>query len=155
MRRDFCSTVYIFHEDKVLLHLHPKFQKYLPAGGHLEENETPVETALREVKEETDLDILLIQEDETLLTYSHAKSIERPFLCLLENIEKPDKHQHIDFIYLAKPIENKKPKAPFEYFSLSDAEKIYEEGMMFEDVIFVIRKVLLEKKHLLIDKALA
>jgi len=127
------------------LHLHPKFGKYLPAGGHLEQDETPIETAHREILEETGLKIEIIDENFEKLSYSNATSLPKPFLCLLENIDKPAPHQHIDFIYLAKPIDNKEPLPPFKYYTLQEAEKIYNQGEMFEDVYYVIKKVLLKE----------
>jgi 8-oxo-dGTP pyrophosphatase MutT (NUDIX family) len=105
--RQFTATAYILNENQVLLHFHKKLGKWLPPGGHLEENETPPECAIREAKEETGLDIAIIQDERLWVTRWNATSFERPFLCLLENIpaykEQPE-HQHIDFIYLGKPI---------------------------------------------------
>ena len=55
--RQFTATVYILFLEKVLLHRHAKLGKWLPPGGHIEQDETPPEAARREVKEETGLDI--------------------------------------------------------------------------------------------------
>lgn len=147
MKREFCATVYILKEDKVLLHLHPKFRKYLPAGGHLEKNETPIEAAHREVKEETGLNIRLV-DTEGPLSYPQAVSLTTPFLCLLEDIEKPYPHQHVDFIYLGKPINEETPLTPFKYYSFEEAQEIYKQGEMFEDTYYVIKKILLKDKAL-------
>lgn len=105
--RQFTATAYILEENRVLLHLHKKLGKWLPPGGHLEENETPPECAIREAKEETGLRIALIQDERLWITNWNAASFERPFLCLLENIppyKDQPAHQHIDFIYLGRPI---------------------------------------------------
>lgn len=42
---------------KVLLVHHKKYNKWIQPGGHIEKFENPVECAIREVKEETGLDI--------------------------------------------------------------------------------------------------
>lgn len=105
--RQFTATAYILEENRVLLHFHKKLAKWLPPGGHLEENETPPECAVREAKEETGLDIAIIQDERLWVTKWNASSFERPFLCLLENIppyKDQPAHQHIDFIYLGKPV---------------------------------------------------
>jgi len=105
--RQFTATAYILNENQVLLHFHAKLGKWLPPGGHLEKDETPPECAIRETKEETGLDIELIQDEHLWVNRWNATSFERPFLCLLENIppyQDQPAHQHIDFIYLAKPI---------------------------------------------------
>ena len=145
MKREFCSTVYIFKENKVLLHLHQKFQKYLPPGGHFEKDETPEEAAIREVYEETGLTIDFIQQENLLIDFPHAKSIVRPYLCLLENIDRPLPHQHIDFIFLAKPINEKKPLEPFRYFSLEEIEDLEKQDKIFKDSLLVVKKVLEEE----------
>ena len=109
MLKEFTATVYILHEGKVLLLFHPKFNKWLPPGGHLEDNESPPEAARREVLEETGLKIEFILQENVSIKESYAQSIERPFMCLLENIpswKDIPPHQHVDFIYVAKPIDN-------------------------------------------------
>ena len=107
MKRHFTATTYIISSNKILLLFHPKIKKWLPPGGHLEANETPPEGAKREVLEETGLEIQWILQENLWIDRWNAKSIERPYLCLLENIPahgNTPEHQHIDFIYVAKPI---------------------------------------------------
>lgn len=70
------------------------------------ENETPEEAALREVKEETGLEVELIPQENVWVEYEHAKSLHRPFFRLLENIPargSEPAHQHMDLVYLARP----------------------------------------------------
>lgn len=43
---------YIVNKDKLLLIHHKKLKKWLPVGGHIDENETPCKALRREVKEE-------------------------------------------------------------------------------------------------------
>src|SRR5690349_3545236 len=126
MEKQFTGTVYIIQENKVLLLLHPKLQKWLPPGGHLEEGETPPECAKREALEETGLAIELIRDEHIWVDRWNATSFERPWLCLLENIPAyGDKlpHQHVDFIYLGRPIggsisEELLAQHPIRWFSL-------------------------------------
>lgn len=104
--KQFTATVFLFHEGKVLLHFHKKLQKWLPPGGHVEINETPPEAARREVKEETGLDIHFLEQENIKL----PNSFERPYFCLLEDIPATPKeaaHQHMDFIYLGTPADEK------------------------------------------------
>ena len=107
MMRQFVATVYLIQEEKFLLHFHAKHRKWLPPGGHLEPNETPQEAALREVKEETGLDLEFITDDLLHIDAPRSKSLVRPILCLLEEIPANNQtpaHQHIDFIFLARPV---------------------------------------------------
>jgi len=112
MERQFTATCYVLHEDKLLLIFHKKHKKWLPPGGHIEPNEIPHEAALREVKEETGLDVELIaQENVWIEERFNSKSIPRPYLCLLEEIpahKDTPPHQHIDFIYVSRMKEGSK-----------------------------------------------
>lgn len=55
VRRAFSSSVFCRNEGKILLINHKKLQLWLPVGGELEVNETPLEAAVRELFEETGL----------------------------------------------------------------------------------------------------
>ncbi|MGE0670998.1 MAG: NUDIX hydrolase [Parachlamydiales bacterium] len=148
--RQFTATAYILEENRVLLHFHKKLGKWLPPGGHLEENETPPECAIREAKEETGLEIALIQDERLWVTKWNAASFERPFLCLLENIppyKDQPAHQHIDFIYLGRPVGGSlAPEADAspglqwftleEVLSLKPDEEIFEETQQTIQAIF-------------------
>lgn len=103
------ATAYVIDNEKVLLIFHKKLKKWLPPGGHLEPNELPHEGALREVKEETGLDVELILQENVWVDRWNAKSLPRPYFCMLEEIparpEEPT-HQHIDFVFVARPLNN-------------------------------------------------
>lgn len=143
MERQFTATVYLFHEDRVLLHLHAKLGKWLPPGGHIEPNETPPEAARREVKEETGLDLVFIEQENLKVNAYNAVSFERPFLCLLENVpahkDKPA-HQHMDFIYLARPLELKNDLNGFKWFSYNELKEIND--LLFPDTRELLELVL-------------
>jgi len=51
--RHFTATGFVVHDGCVLLHWHPKVKAWLPPGGHIDENEDPVQAVLREVWEES------------------------------------------------------------------------------------------------------
>ena len=56
----FTAEVFIVHRDTVLLKRHRKYNNiWISIGGHIEQGEDPVQTAIREVKEEVGLDIVL------------------------------------------------------------------------------------------------
>lgn len=116
--RDFTVAVFVVHERRVLLHFHTKLNRWLPPGGHIEPNELPDDTAVREVMEETGVAISLIgdprmQYDDPALPLQLAT----PAGIQLEQIG-PD-HQHIDLIYFASgsPTE---PRAQVDWFALED-----------------------------------
>ncbi len=71
------------------------------------ENELPAEGVMREVEEETGLLIELLSDDRIWIEEWNAKSMPRPYLCLIEKVPSfadQDAHEHIDLIYVGKPI---------------------------------------------------
>jgi 8-oxo-dGTP pyrophosphatase MutT (NUDIX family) len=150
VEKHFTATAYIIDQGKVLLLMHPKLKKWLPPGGHIELNETPPECAKRETLEETGLEIELIEQENLWLNFWNASSIERPYLCLLENIpaygDKPA-HQHIDMIYLAKPLRGTLLEG-VRWFSLEEVEKMTDEEEIFTETKTTIRHLLVASRQL-------
>lgn len=62
MERQYCASAYVidFENSEVLLMYNKKLNKWLQPGGHIIGLETPIETCIREVKEETGIDIKII-----------------------------------------------------------------------------------------------
>jgi len=98
--RHFTVAVFVIWEGKVLLHLHRKLGLWLPPGGHIEPGELPDEAAVREVLEETGLEVELVGERRQ--DVEDPLQLHRPAGVQLENIGPG--HQHIDLIYFASPI---------------------------------------------------
>lgn len=95
--REFLSTVYIVNNGKVLLTWNKKVNKFIPLGGHIDENELPCECAIREAKEESGYDIELIE-----LGGLKIKNLPQNLDIQLDII-KPD-HHHINLSYIGKII---------------------------------------------------
>ena len=94
--RHFTSSVFVVFDKKVLLCLHRKLEKWLPLGGHIERDELPQEAAIREVAEESGLNVKLIS-DRNLKSYPDVVELVPPQCMLLEDITPC--HQHIDFVF--------------------------------------------------------
>jgi ADP-ribose pyrophosphatase YjhB (NUDIX family) len=145
MHRQFTATVFIIDDSKTLLLFHKKHGKWMPPGGHVEENETPVETARREAFEETGLEIEFIKQENVWFEgFSNAKSIERPYHVLLETLgatAKEPAHQHIDFCYVARPLLQKAATEQHElrWFTLDEVERLTD---IFPDVKLTITHLL-------------
>src|SRR5215213_1609798 len=97
--RHFTVAVFVVWEGKVLLHFHRKLAMWLPPGGHIEEYELPDEAAVREVFEETGVEVELVGERRE--DVEDPVQLHRPAGVQLENIGPG--HQHIDLIYFARP----------------------------------------------------
>jgi 8-oxo-dGTP pyrophosphatase MutT (NUDIX family) len=155
MERQFTATVYIIEQERVLLIFHKKMQKWLPPGGHLDPNETPPDGARREALEETGLELELIPQEQIWIDRWNAKSFERPYMCLLEEIpayhDKPA-HQHMDLIYLARPIggkaeHNQQEVEGMRWFSLVDLAQLIPDQEIFEETLITIRNILTSQKE--------
>lgn len=102
--RDFTVAVFVICQQRVLLHSHPKLGKWLPPGGHIEPNELPDEAAIREVAEESGLDVRLVGEKGLPADYADQPiQLTVPAGIQLEFISPH--HEHIDLVYFAVPAD--------------------------------------------------
>ncbi len=129
MKRHFCASAFIInpYNKKILLVKHKKNRRWTQPGGHIEGNETPEETALREVYEETGLRVRLIGE-----RFPREEDFIRP-LGIQKNRRTTDDgetHMHIDIIYVAIPnddndvVLNKEETDDIGWFSREELEYI-------------------------------
>jgi ADP-ribose pyrophosphatase YjhB (NUDIX family) len=81
---DFTITVFIVYDNHVLLVNHPKYNKWIPMGGHIELDEDVEEALFREIKEETGLDVEIL---------SNKPSIDSPETKFLLTPNYLDVHQ--------------------------------------------------------------
>lgn len=105
MKKHFTATAYVVSkfdgEYKVLLHKHKKLAIWIAIGGHIEKDENPVEALLREVKEETNLDIQLIRRKK-LLKIKTINELIPPDALVEEDVPKYKNepfHIHLDMVY--------------------------------------------------------
>lgn len=70
-----CGAI-IFDKDKILV-IQQKEGHWGFPKGHVEEGETEVETAVREIKEETNLDVEINEKFRYVETYSPAEDVEK------------------------------------------------------------------------------
>ena len=102
------ASAYVFEGERVLLIHHGKLGKWFGPGGHCEAGELPHQTAIREVKEETGLEIELMHDERVWITPQfNGSSIPRPAFMLLENIpayKEVPPHFHLDFVFIARRV---------------------------------------------------
>ena len=106
--RDFTATTFVVREQRTLLLWHRKMQSWLPPGGHIDADELPEEAALREVREESGLDVELITTGAAAGPLGTVRRLHTPVCILLEDISPG--HQHIDLIYFARPRGDRAPQ---------------------------------------------
>lgn len=148
--REFTATAYIIQDQQVLLIWHKKHAKWLPPGGHVEKGETPCETVIREVKEETGLQVEIIPQENVWVSTPVAHSLHRPYLVLLETLpsyQSQEAHQHIDFIYLTRPVggtiaPQKGESTQIQWFNISQVRELKAGEEIFTDTQEILEHLL-------------
>lgn len=102
---DFTVEVFIVHKNTVLLRKHDKYKKWLSVGGHIEFDEDPTEAAVREVKEEVGLDVVIDDRLKEFRGELNSTDLVPPYFLNRNRISKT--HEHITFIYFANSTTNK------------------------------------------------
>lgn len=123
---DFCVETYVVNDNYVLLRKHEKYHIWLGVGGHIRLDEDPNESAIRKVKEEANLDVILFYEQEKIPKFTReVKSLIPPQYINRHRIDNV--HEHIALIYFAYPKEvlKKEIKIPQEcsWFNEKDLQE--------------------------------
>lgn len=96
---DFTVVAYIVYQGKVLFIFHRKLQKWLPIGGHVELNEDPEEALLREVHEESGLEVA-VDGKKSPVRIGGKKYLAPPEYLDIHPITPS--HRHIGMIYFVR-----------------------------------------------------
>lgn len=96
---DFAVTIFIVHSEKVLFIKHKSLGIWLAVGGHVELDEDPETAALREVREESGLEIeLLGTRPDVAMT--NGQMLIPPIFLDIHDITPS--HKHIGMVYFAR-----------------------------------------------------
>lgn len=145
------SAIIADNQHQILLILHKKLKVWLCPGGHIEPYETPDAGVIREVKEETDMDVEIIGElDKTIADESTDTAVlQTPYIILCEKIEGVKAcDYHIDLIYWCRIIGdtselriNPEEADDIGFFDINQLEGI----AMFPSTRALLKKFLREK----------
>jgi len=128
-------------QPRVLLLLHKKFNKWMQPGGHCELHENPYETAVREIQEETGIDIRACFPPEEILD-EKAGLLPSPRFFVQARIPacKGDpEHFHIDHLFVVQ-IAHQEPV--IERCGASDIGWFTKEQLAELDVLENLRTLL-------------
>ncbi len=101
MDRHLTVSGFVVHDGRVALHWHRKLGFWLPAGGHMEPGEDPVQAVLREVDEEFALTAQPLPLLDRL-TYEGPTPIEPPYT--IQNCTIAPDHEHVDLVYFLRHV---------------------------------------------------
>jgi 8-oxo-dGTP pyrophosphatase MutT (NUDIX family) len=125
VQRFLCATVYVRNDQgQFLLLFHKKLQRWLPPGGKVDGHETPDEAAIRECFEETGLNVELLGQKAPV-----EGGLMTPYGAQL-NVVIPNERDHVDLIYLARPVGSNEIKIStreaedIRWFSIEEIERL-------------------------------
>lgn len=161
MNRHFTATAFVVDgQGRTLLLWHKRLQRWMPPGGHVDPDETPDETAKRECKEETGLDVEIIgdaQPDVFAGFPDEGRMLKKPYAMLLENIPaSPERgepaHQHMDFVFLARPLDPTQAlvlaeaeASEMRWFTVEEIDKL-GDGEVFGNVKAYVKDLLVNQQ---------
>ncbi|MBT8228594.1 MAG: NUDIX domain-containing protein [Dactylosporangium sp.] len=104
IRHATASAVVLDDHDRVLLIHHNKLGQWLHPGGHLDPNEDPAQAALREVREETGIEAVIVT--DPLPTFTGVATLPAPLMITEMDVVDAGvgPHRHIDHVYVCRPV---------------------------------------------------
>jgi len=96
---DFIAEVFVVHGGAVLLRRHEKYRIWIGVGGHVELDEDPIEAAVREVKEEVGLDVILVDTRICKVEEPGQRELIPPIGVNRHKVT--DTHEHVALYYVA------------------------------------------------------
>lgn len=127
MKTDLVVAAYVIYNNKLLLIHHKILDKWLPPGGHIEQNETPDDAIRREIKEETGLDIDFLNKVETPKDYNIITHLALPFYA---DVHSVGDHNHACLFYLCRSKNDQVKMSPeiksYKWVTLEELENSNE-----------------------------
>jgi 8-oxo-dGTP pyrophosphatase MutT (NUDIX family) len=130
MERHMTVSGFVVHEGRVALHWHRKLQMWLPAGGHIEEGEDPVQAVLRETSEEFGVEAEVVSLAPRVEYEGGPAQLMPPYV-ILDCWPAPD-HGHVDHVYFLRcragyPGRSHDPENPIHWLDVESLRLGYAE----------------------------
>ena len=106
------SGLVIVHANVLLIH-HKRIGAWLPPGGHIQPGEMPHEAAVREVFEETGVEVAVLSEAVPNTASTEHFFLPNPLaIHAVHAVEKQESLYHLDLVYICRPIKESGGLAP-------------------------------------------
>ena len=139
----YCASAFVLNKDKkILLIWHKKFNKYIQPGGHINEGESAIEAATREVLEETHIHINVIGSEPFSVGDYHnnvGHQIDYQFIAFAENenIRKNDESFKAGWFSLEElddidVVDDLKEKVKLVLNSVKYREDVWKKELLLE-----------------------
>jgi 8-oxo-dGTP pyrophosphatase MutT (NUDIX family) len=144
-------------EQEVFVHMHRKIQKYMEIGGHMELDETPWQTIVREMEEEAGYklgDLEIYQPDYMPVVLK--SNVVHPVPALLLTYQPIPGHYHSDIIYVfheisgASALPHDGESSDLRWMTFDELEQGKKEGTVLSDVEEIyaaLRKVIASNSY--------
>ena len=96
--------------------------------GRVEENETEEETSIREIKEETNIDVEIDNKFRKVITYSPKEGVTKDVVFFIGKAISDDLKIDPNELLEAKWVNNKEAK---DYFKYQETIDVYEEALRY------------------------
>lgn len=117
-KKHFTASAVVIFQSHILLVDHKRIGAWVPPGGHIHDSELPHETAIRETKEETDLDVSISIDYLPDSAKKEAFFLPQPLaIHAVQALEKTEILYHVDFAYLCRVEHNSQAGLPKLKFS--------------------------------------
>ena len=152
MKMDYAVVGFIVNNYNVLLVHHAKHDMWLPPGGHVEKNEDFDAALLREIKEETNLDVDIIsfgmnwEPRDEKFGGNVVKVLSNPFNI---NVHKAGDHLHLTLCYICS-IKNDSASMELN-LELKGAEWFTKGGLQNAEIPKDVRKLSIAALEISLD----
>lgn len=142
---DFVVNAFIVYDNKVLLILHKKMNRWLSVGGHVELNENPEDALFREIKEECGLEVevLGLRPNVPSTGGFNFKPLYAPMFLDVHDITETHKHIGLNYFARAKSdkfVFNEEEHNDIRWFSKEDLDN--PEFNIIPEIKFYAREAL-------------
>jgi 8-oxo-dGTP pyrophosphatase MutT (NUDIX family) len=135
-------------EDKLLTHMHRKYNVLMQIGGHIELDETPWQTLAHELLEESGYDVTdlkVLQPNADIPSIYGAVVHPAPFMMNTHKIGEDHYHSDLCFAFVAS---SKPTAAPAEgestdlrWNTLSELKSLAESGEALRDIVEIYEQI--------------